>query len=120
MQANNKPTKENTTMTEQVNCQYCGRDVAIADDSVCQCGGELSTTQSLREQVRSVEAQIIALRLRQAMAVEELCRRERLRNMKRDGHHVSNFWQNVIGKPSWAGRPKQPVRSLHIDMAAFD
>jgi hypothetical protein len=115
-------TKGGHTMTEQVNCQYCGQDIEIAEDTICHCGVELSTTMSLREHVRSLEAGIIALRIQQGKAVEELCRRERMKNMKRDGCHVSNvaFWQNVHGKPGWASRPKSAPARRSIDMAQFD
>jgi hypothetical protein len=106
-------------MTEQVNCPHCGHDRQIAEDTVCHCGAELHLTQSLREQAISIEAQIIALRIRQGKVVSEICRRERLRNI-RAGRPPSNFWAGVIGKPAWAGQRKSPVRSIAIDMAAFD
>ena len=110
-------------MNEEVTCQYCGTESSIPEDIMCQCGVVLCTTQSLREQLRAYEAQITALRIQQGKVVEELCRRERVKNMKRDGYHVSNvaFWQNVHGRPAWASRPKQTVqRRPAIDMSQFD
>jgi hypothetical protein len=110
-------------MQEQIDCQYCGRQTQITEDCACKCGAELFLTQSLRQLIDTLEKEMIALRLRQGKAIEELCRRERARNMKRDGYHVSNrlFWQNVYGKPQWAGRPKtQQARRPVIDMAQFD
>ena len=108
-------------MAEQINCAYCGRDTEITEDTLCQCGVELLLTPSLREQIRSLETTITALRLTLIATVEEFCRRERLRNMKRDGFHVSNvaFWHNVYGRPQWADRGKSAVRS-RIDMTQFD
>lgn len=108
-------------MTEQVNCPYCGRDRQIAEDTVCQCGVELLQTQSLRTRIRSLEQQIIALRLEQGKAVSELCRRERLRLHKAgQGQTSPAFWQNVYGKPSWASRGKSPRQAdMTIDMADF-
>jgi hypothetical protein len=111
-------------MIESVNCTYCGRDTSITEDTTCKCGVELLTTQALRLQITSFEAQITGLRLQQGKAVSEVCRRERLRNAKRDGFHVSNvaFWQNVHGKPAWSAREKSPrtQRQPNIDMSAFD
>ena len=109
--------------TESVECQYCGTESSIPEDIMCKCGVMICTTQSLREQLRAYEAQITALRLGQSKVVEELCRRERVKNMKRDGFHVSNvaFWQNVIGRPAWSNRGKSQVRSRPaIDMSQFD
>jgi len=106
-------------MTELVNCPYCGRDRTITEDTVCKCGVELCQTQTLRERIRSLEAQIIALRLEQGKAISELCRRERLRNMKAgQGQTSPGFWQNVYGKPGWASRPKARVECL-VDMSDF-
>jgi hypothetical protein len=106
---------------EQVSCQYCGHDREITEDTTCPCGAELWLTQTLQERIRSFEARIISLRMEQGKAVAELCRRERLRNVRQGcGQTSGNFWQGVVGKPSWAGRPKQAVQSLQIDMAAFD
>ena len=106
-------------MTEQVNCPYCGHDRTITEDTVCQCGVELAQTQSLREKVRSLEAQIIALRLEQGRAVSEICRRERLRNVKQGrGQTSPGFWQGVVGKPGWADRPKARVHCA-VDMTDF-
>ena len=110
-------------MIERVNCQYCGQDAELKEDKICQCGAELWLTQSLRLRIESFEQQIISLRLQQGKMVSELCSRERLRNAKRDGFHVSNvaFWQGVHGKPGWASRGKQAVRRQpNIDMSAFD
>ena len=108
-------------MTEQVNCPYCGRDRQITEDTVCLCGVELCQTQTLRERIRSLEAQIIALRIEQGNAVAELCRRERLRNARQGrGQTSPAFWQNVHGKPGWADRPKsrQPY-APDVNMADF-
>ena len=109
-------------MTEQVNCAYCGRDRQITENTVCQCGVELCQTQTLREKVHSLEAQIIALRLEQGKAVSEICRRERLRNTRQGrGQTSPAFWQNVHGKPGWTSRPKSGQRRAEaaVDMADF-
>lgn len=108
-------------MTEQVNCPYCGHDRSITEDTICKCGVELLQTQSLRAKIRSLEAQIIALRLEQDNAVSELCRRERLRNHRQgQGQTSPNFWQSVVGKPGWASRPRSGQRpEVQIDMADF-
>lgn len=106
-------------MTEQVNCPYCGHDRIITEDTVCKCGVELYQTQTLRGHIKSLEAQIIALRLEQGKAVSELCRRERLRLVKQgQGQTSPAFWQNVVGKPAWASRPKVRVERS-IDMSDF-
>jgi hypothetical protein len=113
-------------MTEQVNCPYCGHDRLIAEDTVCQCGVELCQTQTLRARIKSLEAQIIALRLEQGKAVSELCRRERLRLVKQgQGQTSADFWKNpwggpVYGKPGWADRPKSGQRrEVNVDMSDF-
>ena len=108
-------------MTEQVNCPYCGHDRTITEDTVCRCGVELCQTQTLRASIKSLEAQIIALRLEQGKAVSELCRRERLRLVKQgQGQTSPAFWQNVHGKPSWADRPKSGQRrEVNVDMSDF-
>ena len=106
-------------MTELVNCPYCGYDSEITEDTACKCGVELAQTQTLREKVRILEAQIIALRLEQGKAVSELCRRERLRLTRQNrGQTSPNFWQNVHGKPAWADRPKARV-DCSVDMSDF-
>lgn len=108
-------------MTEQVNCPYCGHDRTITEDTVCRCGVELCQTQTLRERIKSLEAQIIALRLEQGKTISELCRRERLRNTRQgQGQTSPHFWQNVHGKPAWASRPKSGrVADIAVDMADF-
>ena len=107
-------------MTEQVNCPYCGHDrIITTEDATCRCGAELCQTQTLRARIRSLEAQITALGLAHIKAVSELCRRERLRNVRQGRGQTSPvFWQGVVGKPDWASRPK--TRIMHsIDMTDF-
>lgn len=107
-------------MTEQVNCPYCGRDRQITEDTVCLCGAELFLSQSLRELIRSLEAQAMALRVRQGKAISELCRRERLRNIRQgQGQTSPHFWQGVVGKPGWASRPKSGRPEPAVDMTDF-
>jgi hypothetical protein len=107
-------------MTEQVNCPYCGHDRTITEDTICKCGVELCQTQTLRERIRSLEAQIIALRLEQGKAVSELCRRERLRNIRTgQGQTSPAFWQGVYGKPAWADRPRRERKEQPVDMSDF-
>ena len=106
-------------MTEQVNCPYCGHNRTITEDTVCLCGVELLLSQSLRDRIKSLEAQIIALRLAQGKEVSELCRRERLRNQQLGrGQTSPGFWQDVHGKPSWASRPKARIE-CSVDMSDF-
>jgi hypothetical protein len=107
---------------EQVNCQYCGHDRQISEDTTCRCGTELLLTSTLREQLKSLEARIIALRLEQGKAISEICRRERLRNTRLGkGQTSHNFWHNVVGKPDWAGRTRtQSTSKIEINFAELD